>query len=83
MSKLSFRLKIAFDYFFVKFKIFQPLLPDAIKNSLPTGWNNQMFWVAFTSGGDKLYFDYYVKFKKPIDYKPKAIVNSEFQLTEK
>lgn len=83
ISKLVFRLKIAFDYFFVKFKIFQTLLPDTIKNSLPTGWNNQMFWVAFKSGGDKLYFDYYIKLKEPIDYKPKAIVDSKFELTEK
>ncbi len=83
ISKLAFRLKIAFYYFFVKFKIFQALLPNRIKKSLPTGWNNQMFWVAFKSGGDKLYFDYYVKFKESIDYKPKAIVDLEYQLTEK
>ncbi len=50
--------------------------------AIPTGWNNQMFWVAFKSGGQTVYFDYFCRLKRPKSYQPRASVAPEFQLTE-
>jgi len=41
-----------------------------------------MFWTAFSSGGRKVFFDYYCQFKEPKDYRPRESVRPEFQLSE-
>ena len=77
-----YRLKLVFVFLLVKLKFLQPLLPKKLRDELPTGWNNYMFWVAFKSGGKKLFFDYYCKMRDPASYEPKAMVDTEYQLTE-
>jgi non-heme Fe2+,alpha-ketoglutarate-dependent halogenase len=78
----GFSLKLAFQYCLAKLKFLHGLLPKSLREQLPTGWNNKMFWVAFSSGGQKVYYDYYCKFKEPTSYKPKAKVDPQYQLTE-
>ena len=53
-----YRLKLIFIYLIVKLKFLHPLLPKGFRNELPIGWNNHMFWVAFKSGGKKIYLEY-------------------------
>ena len=78
-----YRFKILFNYALAKLKFIHFLLPKKVTNELPTGWNNQMFWTAFKSGGKELYFDYYCRLKEPTSYEPKVAVDSEFLLEEK
>ncbi|MEG4225427.1 hypothetical protein QUA35_05440 [Microcoleus sp. N9_B2] len=78
----KFSLKLAFLYILAKLKFVHGWLPEKLREQLPTGWNNQMFWVAFKSGGQTLYFDYYCRLKEPKFYKPRVSVAPEFQLTE-
>ncbi|HAC65787.1 MAG TPA: hypothetical protein DCF68_20220 [Cyanothece sp. UBA12306] len=77
-----YRPKLILIFLIVKLKFLQPLLPKSIRDELPTGWNNYMFWVAFKSGGKKVFFDYYCKMKEPESYAPKIKVKAEYQLTE-
>ncbi len=78
-----FRCKLTVLYLLAKLKFIQILLPKQLRNELPIDWNNQMFWTAFLSGGEKIYFDYYSKLRSPVSYQPKIKVDSELQLTEK
>lgn len=82
-SHFLYRFKVIFVYLLVKLNFLHPLLPKSIRDELPTGWNNHMFWVAFKSGGKKLYYDYYCKLREPDDYEPKTVVDTKYQLTEK
>jgi chlorinating enzyme len=66
----------------VKLKPIHFLLPKSLRNELPIGWNDRMFWVAFKSGGKKLFFDFYCKMREPDSYEPKTKVKAEYQLTE-
>jgi len=56
-----YRLKIVFVFLLVKLKFIHFLLPNSFREQLPTGWNNYMFWVAFISGGKKVFFDFHCK----------------------
>ncbi|RQH40902.1 hypothetical protein D5R40_15670 [Okeania hirsuta] len=56
-------------------------LPEKLKEKLPSGWNDTMFWTAALSGGKKIYFDYCCEFKTPKSYQPKVKVAPEFQLS--
>ncbi len=77
-----YRLKLVLVFLLVKLKWIHPLLPKSFRDELPTGWNNYMFWVAFKSGGQKLFFDYYCKMREPASYEPKTSVSPQYQLTE-
>ncbi|RQH16927.1 phytanoyl-CoA dioxygenase family protein [Okeania hirsuta] len=77
-----YRLKLVFVFVLVKLKFLQPLLPKSLMDKLPTGWNNHMFWVAFKSGGKKLFFNYYCKMQEPASYKPIVSVDAKYQLTQ-
>ncbi len=77
-----YRLKLIFIYLIVKLDLIHPILPKSFRDELPTGWNNQMFWTAFKSGGTKLYFSYACKLDKPNSYEPKVVVKPQYQLTE-
>ncbi|MBD2607023.1 phytanoyl-CoA dioxygenase family protein [Scytonema hofmannii FACHB-248] len=77
-----FSVKLAFLYLLSRLKVIHHFLPKEVREMLPTGWNNRMFWVAFKSGGRKYFYDYYSKFKHPESYKPKVAVQSQFQMAE-
>lgn len=78
----KFSLKLAFFYILAKLKFVHGWFPETLREELPTGWNNQMFWVAFKSGGQAVYDEYYCRFKEPKSYKPRASVAPEFQLSD-
>ena len=78
----KFSLKLAFLYILGKLKFVHGLLSETLREQLPIAWNNKMFWVAFKSGGQTVYYDYYCRLKEPKSYKPRASVAPEFQLTE-
>jgi non-heme Fe2+,alpha-ketoglutarate-dependent halogenase len=75
--------KVGFSLFLSKLKFIHGLLPQNLREQLPTAWNNKMFWVTFKSGGQTVYYDYYCKMREPKSYQPRAKVAPEFQLTEK
>ena len=77
-----YRLKLVFVFLLVKLKFLHGLLPKSLRDELPIGWNNHMFWTAFKSGGKKVYFEYYSKMRDPNSYEPKTFVSPEFQLTK-
>lgn len=81
-SKLLYRLRLLCRYVLGKLKFIHFLLPKKVTNELPTGWNNHMFWTAFKSGGEILYFDYYSKLRNPDSYEPKVLVDSAYQFTQ-
>lgn len=76
-----YRLKLIFIYLLVKLEFLQSFLPRNLRNKLPRGWNNHMFWTAFKSGGTRVYFEYYSQLKQPDSYEPKLVVDSQYQLT--
>ncbi|MFP5272826.1 phytanoyl-CoA dioxygenase family protein [Coleofasciculus sp.] len=78
----KFSLKLAFLYILAKLKFVHGCLPEILREKLPTGWNNQMFWIAFKSGGKTTYYEYYCRLKEPKSYKPRVSVAHEFHLTE-
>ena len=78
----AFSLKLAFLYTLAKLKFIHPFLSDSLRDQLPTGWNNEMFWTAFKSGGTKVYFDYYSQLKPPKSYQPKTSVEPQFALSQ-
>ena len=82
IRRFLFRVKIAFSYLLVKLKFLQALLPKSIQSRLPLGWNDRMFWMAFKSGGDKIYVDYYCPMPTPTSYKPKVEVDSPYRFSE-
>lgn len=77
-----YRPKLIFCYILVQLKFLHPLLPKSLRQELPTGWNNKMFWVAFKSGGQRVYFEYECKLREPVSSQPKVVVDGEYQLTE-
>lgn len=77
-----FSLRLAYYYFLAKLKPLHALLSKNLQNKLPIGWSFHMFWVAFKSGGTRIYNDYFVEMEEPASYKPQAKVKSKFQLTE-
>ncbi|MEM9927422.1 MAG: phytanoyl-CoA dioxygenase family protein [Cyanobacteria bacterium P01_D01_bin.50] len=79
-----YRLKLVFVFLLVKMEFIQRFVPKSLKDKLPTstGLNNRMFWTAFKSRGKRVYLDYYSKLKEPVSYKPKAVVDSQYKLTE-
>ncbi|MBP0020931.1 MAG: phytanoyl-CoA dioxygenase family protein [Cyanobacteria bacterium SBLK] len=81
-SHFLYRLKIIFIFILVKLKFVDFLLPKRWRDQFPSGWNNHMFWIAFKSGGRKVFFEYYCKLDRPQSYQPKIIVSPEYQLTE-
>ena len=78
----NFSAKLGFLYLLAKLKFIHNLLPESLRNQLPTGWNSKMFWTAFSSGGRRFYYDYYCQLKKPKSYQPLVAVDSKFQLSE-
>ncbi|NEO87508.1 MAG: hypothetical protein F6J87_25085 [Spirulina sp. SIO3F2] len=78
----SFSIKLAALYVLAQLKFLHGFLSETLREQLPTAWNFEMFWVAFKSGGQTVYYDYYCKLKEPESYQPKAKVESKFQLTE-
>lgn len=77
-----YSLRLAFLYGLAKLTFIHSVLPKKLTEQLPTGWNNKMFWTAFSSGGKSLYYDYYCKLKQPQNYRPKTAVEPQYQLTE-
>ena len=77
-----YRIKLILVFLLARIKLFHPILPKTIRDELPTGWNDRMLWVAFKSGGKKLYFNYCSDFLEPNSYTPKAVVNKKYELTE-
>ena len=78
----KFSLRLAFLYILAKLKFLHGWLPETLREQLPIGWNNRMFWVTFKSGGKTIFYDYYCRLKEPKSYKPRASVVPEYQLTE-
>jgi chlorinating enzyme len=78
----KFSMKLAFLYILGKLTFLHGFLSPTLREQLPTAWNFEMFWVAFKSGGQTVYYDYYCRMKEPQSYKPRASVAPEFQLTE-
>ena len=76
-----YRLKLILIYLLVKLEFLQPFLPKSFRDQLPRGWNNHMFWTAFKSGGNRVYFEYYSKLQEPDSYEPKLAVDSQYKLT--
>ncbi len=81
-SKWLFHLKIAVGYTLAKLKFLHFLLPKQVKEQLPSGWNDHMFWTAFKSGGQKIYADYYCQLREPDSYQPKVVVDEPYRLSE-
>ncbi|NEP58186.1 MAG: hypothetical protein F6K31_14380 [Symploca sp. SIO2G7] len=79
---LKFSLKLACLYTIAKLKFIHPILPQKLRDRLPTGWNFHMVLTAIKSGGTRIYNDYYSKFREPISYEPKVSVAPEFEFTE-
>ncbi len=77
-----YRLKLVFIYLLVKLKFLHPLLPKNFRNELPMGCTDKMFWMAFKSGGKKVYFNYYCTLDEPDSYQPKVAVDPQYQMTE-
>lgn len=78
-----FALRLAIFFFLSRLRFLHGLLPPRIREELPMGWNYKMFWTAFSTGGNKIYFDLYCRTKEPKNYKAKAKVKiPDFQLTE-
>jgi hypothetical protein len=46
----KFSLKLAFLYILAKLKFVHGWLPETLREELPIGLNNRMFWVTFKSG---------------------------------
>lgn len=81
-QKEFFRLKFAFLYILAKLKFLHGLLPKDLKDRLPLGWNTQMFWLTFKSGGQKVYSDYFAELREPTSYQPKAEVAEPYRFSE-
>lgn len=77
-----YRIKLILVFLLVKLRFLHPWLPKSFRDELPIGWNNHMFWVAFKSGGQRLFFDYYCTMREPESYEPKAVVDAQYRLTE-
>lgn len=78
----KFSAKLAFLYTLSRLKFIHGLLPEKLRDQLPTGWNNKMFWTAFSTGGNKIYYDLYCRSKEPASFQPKAQSPVELKLTE-
>lgn len=77
-----FRLKISFSYCLVKLSFLQNLLSQSMQAKLPVDWNSKMFWMAFKSGGDRIYVDYCCPMPQPNFYQPKVEVEKQYRLSE-
>lgn len=78
-----FSLKLAILFVLSRLHFLHGLFPSNIREELPIGWNYKMFWTAFSTGGNKIYFDLYCRTKEPKSYKSKANVKApDLQLTE-
>ena len=77
-----FRLKFATLYLLSQLKFIHPFLPKKVSKLLPLGWNNSMFWLTFTTGGRKVYMDYYSKLRVPASFQPKVKVDDPYQFSE-
>lgn len=77
-----YRPKLIFFYILVQLKFLHPLLPKSLRDELPISWNNKMFWVAFKSGGKRVYLEHNSRLREVISYKPKVVVEPEYRLTE-
>ncbi|MEM9540284.1 MAG: phytanoyl-CoA dioxygenase family protein, partial [Cyanobacteria bacterium P01_E01_bin.42] len=78
----KFSVKLAFLYLLAQLKFLHGFLPETLREQLPTAWDFKMFWVAFTSGGQTVYYDYHCRLRKPQSYQPKVTVAPEYQLSE-
>jgi chlorinating enzyme len=76
----AFAINLVFYYIVAKLPFLHPLLPQSTKDKLPTGWNFHMFWVAFSTGGTRIYNDYPSKMKDPDSFEPKVKVEPSYQL---
>lgn len=81
-DKRFFRFKFAALYALSKLKFLHGLLPKETRENLPVGWNNQMFWLTFTSKGTKVYSDYFAELRDPVSYRPKVEVAEPYRFTE-
>lgn len=54
-------------------------LPGALKDKLPTGWNQEMWMTAIKSGGDVFYVDYPCGWNESFSYERKATVYPQYQ----
>lgn len=81
-SKILFSIKLAYLYGLSRLAFIHQSLPQNTQDQLPTGWNSKMFWTAFLSMGDKIYYDVHCKSRKPNSFKPKVESPSKFKLTE-
>lgn len=77
-----FSAKLLFLFSLSRLHFLHWMLPRSIQDELPIGWNFQMFWTAFSTGGQKIYYDLYCRTKAPKTFEPKAKVAPQFQLTE-
>ncbi|MEC4805078.1 MAG: phytanoyl-CoA dioxygenase family protein [Jaaginema sp. PMC 1079.18] len=78
----KFSLKLGLMFLLSRLPFLHGFLPESLRLQLPTGWNFEMFWTAFSSGGRRFYYDYYCELKQPTSYAPKVEVEPKFQLTE-
>ncbi|MEC4805079.1 MAG: phytanoyl-CoA dioxygenase family protein [Jaaginema sp. PMC 1079.18] len=78
----SFSLKLGWFFLLSRLSFLHWLLPESIRDELPIGWNFKMFWTAFSTGGNKIYYDLYCRTKEPPTFAPKVKTKPEFQLTE-
>ena len=81
-SQLLFSTKLAVLYGLGKLPWLHPWLPHELTGSLPVGWNFEMFWRAFATGGTRIYDDLYCEMERPASYLPQAQVEPELQLGE-
>lgn len=81
-GKDFFRLRWAGLYALSKLNFLHGFLPKDIRDRLPVGWNNQMFWLTFKTGGQKIYGDYYAPLREPNSYQPKVQVAEPYRLSE-
>ncbi|MEZ4299806.1 MAG: phytanoyl-CoA dioxygenase family protein [Polyangiaceae bacterium] len=81
-SELLFSTKLAALYALGKMRWLHPALPQKLMSHLPVGWNREMFWRAFTTGGTRIYDDLYCEHEPPRSYAPRAEVAPEYRLEE-
>lgn len=81
-GKGFFRLRWAGLYALSKLPFLHGFLSKDVRDRLPLGWNNEMFWLTFKTGGKAMYSDFYARLREPSSYKPKVEVAEPFRLSE-
>ena len=69
------RIFIIVTYTLTKFRF---ILPQNIREKMPTAWNFMMWWTAFKTGGDEIFIERYCILKEPESYQPKVKISEEY-----